>query len=283
MTQKGVERFLSVLYISGVVTSMTSMICIAILWQYWALILNACISIDCGCILYSKNTFGTFAGGDGKFCKFGVYGLVPTALLDLCLAVYHGYRSCIKKEINIPIRTYNDDSRDFNIIEPSRVEIRTRQRISSYQKWMPFVCLAILLSCLSLSHAIIITDGFYKTCDHYRVMLIQVLGSTGREAELIHNRLSCGAIFDFLDYLRPNDTWSRDKLPNSGIVFLLAIFSTWYNFISWMVASMLYYFMLHNETFYIYTVWKIHYENCSMKRINRLYDTCVPSFFNTFL
>lgn len=74
--------------------------------------------------------------------------------------------------------------RDFNIIEPSRVEIRPRQRISSYQKWMPFVCLAILLSCLSLSHAIIITDGFYKTCDHYRVMLIQVLGSTGREAEV---------------------------------------------------------------------------------------------------
>lgn len=109
--ERGFERFLSVLYISSVVTSITSMICIATIWQYWTLILDVCISIDCGCILYSINTFGTFTGGNGKLCKFGVYGLVPTALLDLCLAGYHGYRSYVKEDLNLPIRTYNDNSR----------------------------------------------------------------------------------------------------------------------------------------------------------------------------
>ncbi|XP_043580813.1 uncharacterized protein LOC122566926 isoform X2 [Bombus pyrosoma] len=247
MTQKGIERFLSVLYISSVITSMTSMICIATLWQYWTLILDVCISIDCGCILYSTNTFGTFAGGNGNLCKFAVYGLVPTALLNLCLAGYHGYRSYIK-ELNIPVRTYDDNSRDFGISDPSTARISSRQRQISYYKWMPFVFFAILLSCLSLSHAIIITDGFYKTCDHYRSMLIRILGSTGREAEVIHSRLSCGAIFDFMDYLEPNDThWDRTKAPDSGIVLLLAIACTWYNFISWLIAFMLYYIMARSK------------------------------------
>ncbi|XP_068973155.1 uncharacterized protein [Bombus flavifrons] len=250
MMQKGIERFLSALYISSVVTSMTSMICIATVWQYWTLILDVCVSIDCGCVLYSKNAFGILAGGSGKICKFGVYGLVPTILLDLCLAGYHGYRSCKKTELNVPVRTYNndDDSREFGMSEPSRAEINPRQRLTPYQRWMPFVCLAILLSCLSLSHAILVTDGFHKSCEHYRIMLIRALGSTGREAQAIHNRLSCGAIFDFMDYLQPNDTtWARSKPPDTGVVLLLAIASTWYNFISWMIAFMLYYIMARKK------------------------------------
>lgn len=110
MIQKRIERFLSVLYASSIITSTTSMICIATVWKYWALILDVCFSVDCSCILYSKNAFGIFGGGTGKICKFGVYGLVPTVLLDLCLAGYHGYRSCTKKKLNLPVRTHNDDN-----------------------------------------------------------------------------------------------------------------------------------------------------------------------------
>ncbi|XP_071865709.1 uncharacterized protein [Bombus fervidus] len=248
MFEKKIERFLSFLYISSVITSFISMICMAVLWHYWTFILDVCISIDCGCILYSKNTFSTFVGGKGSLCKFAVFGLVPTAILDLCLAGYHGYRGYIKKDSNAPVRTNNDNSREFEINEPSTVDTRRRQRLTPYQKWMPFVFLAILLSCLSLSHAIIVTDGFYQTCDHYRVMLIQNLGSTGREAEVIHQRLSCGAIFDFMDYLQPNDsTWNRAKPPDSGVVLRLAIVFTWYNFISWTLAFMLYYIMARSK------------------------------------
>ena len=148
--------------------------------------------------------------------------MVPTAVLNLCLAGYHGYRGYLRKESNV--RTNNDNSRVFEIREPSTVEERPRQRVTAYQKWMPFVFLAILLACLSLSHAIIVTDGYFQTCDHYRVMLIQILGSTGREAEVIHRRLSCGAIFDFMDYLQPNDSaWNRAKPPDSGVMLRLAI------------------------------------------------------------
>lgn len=247
MTEKGVEQFLTLLYISSVIASLTAMICIATLWQYWTYILNICISIDCGCILYSKYTFRTFAGGNGNLCKFGVYGLVPTAILDLCLAVYHGYRGYLRKERNASSRNSNDNSRTFGISEPS-TQAESRYRVTPYQKWMPFVFLAILVSCLSLSHAIIITDGFSKTCEHYRSMLIQILESTGREAEVIRNRLSCEAIFDFMDYLQPNETtWNLSKPPDTGTVFQLTLASSWYNFGSWMIAFMLYYIMARKK------------------------------------
>lgn len=176
--------------------------------------------------------------------------------------------------------------REFGMREPSRAEDNRRHILTPYQRWMPFVCLAILLSCLSLSHAILLTDGFHKSCEYYRIEVIQVLGSTGREAQVcldntlawkslsssffhfrifdpsllhnyfifsfflqvIRNRLSCGAIFDFIDYLQPsNTTWERAKPPDTGVVLQLAIATTWYNFISWMIAFMLYYIMARRK------------------------------------
>lgn len=66
--------------------------------------------------------------------------------------------------------------------------------------------------------------------------------------QVIHDRLSCGAIFDFLDYIQPDDTtWARTKPPDTGVILLLAIASTWYNFISWMIAFLIYYIMARRK------------------------------------
>lgn len=245
MKEQRAERILSVLYISCAILSVTSLICLVTVWQYWAWILNVCISIDCGCILYGINTFSTFMGGDVKLCHFGVYGLIPAILVGLCLGGYHGYRSCINRSLDIPVRICEDISRNLNGNESSitttTVVIRPKRRTPCKQ-WMPAVFITILLCCLSLAHAVVTTDGYYKTCEQYRKRLIQVLGSTGREVEVVHNRLSCGAIFDFMDYLQTDITnWNRVKKIeiDTGFALQLAIISTWFNFFAWTFAFFL--------------------------------------------
>ncbi|XP_031772298.1 uncharacterized protein LOC100867466 isoform X2 [Apis florea] len=242
MKEEQAEQILSVLYISCAILSVTSLICLVTIWQYWTYTLDVCDSIDCGCILYSINTFTNFMGGDEKFCYFGVYGLIPTIVIGLCLGGYHGYRSCINRNLDAPVQIYNDVNRNLNSSKATTtVVIRSKNR-TPYKQWIPAVFLTILLCCLSLAHAIVMTDGYYKSCDQYRKRLIHLLNS-GREAEVIRNRLSCGAIFDFMDYLQTdianNDKWIMNKEIDTGFAFRLAIISTWFNFFAWTFAFLL--------------------------------------------
>ncbi|XP_017798104.1 PREDICTED: uncharacterized protein LOC108579162 [Habropoda laboriosa] len=258
MNEEQAERILSVLYISSAILSVTSLTCLVTVWQYWAWSLDVCISIDCGCILYGINTFSTFMGGDVKLCHFGVYGLIPAILIGLCFGGYHGYRCCIDRNLEEPVRIYEDVRRNLNIGDvapttatatttttitpaavPTMLVIRPKRR-TPYKQWIPGVFLTILLCCLSLAHAVVTTDGYYKTCEQYRKRLIQVLGSAGREAEVLHDRLSCGAIFDFMDYLQSDvSNWKHGKEIDTGFALRLAIISTWFNFLTWTFAFLL--------------------------------------------
>ena len=240
MKEKRAELMLSVLYVSSAILSVTSLISLLTVWRYWAWTLDVCISIDCGCILYGINTFRTFMGGDAKLCHFGVYGLIPAILISLFLGGYHGYRCCINKNLEEPVQVYDDTTRNLNS-DQRTVVIRPKRR-GPYKQWIPGVFLAILLSCLSLAHAVVTTDGYYKTCEQYRKRLIQMLDSRGPAAEVIHNRLSCGAILDFMDYLQPDisvSDWKRGKEIDTGFALRLAIVSTWLNFCAWILALLL--------------------------------------------
>lgn len=238
MNPKQAELRLAILYISSVIFSVTSIISLVTAWQHWSWTLDSCISVNCGCILYGINTFSTFIGGDVKLCHFGSYGLVPVIVIGLCLGGYHGYRCCIHKNLGDPKRisgkqSHDDDDRN-NLNEQVVLNVKRR---AACKQWMPAVFLTALICCLSLAHAVVITDGYYKTCDQYRRNLIQLLGSRGREIQVIHNRLPCGAIFDFMDYLQPDaNDWRRSSEINTGIALQLAILTTWFNFFAWMVA-----------------------------------------------
>lgn len=113
MTPRRAEYWLTILYVGSMVLSVVSVISLVTAWQHWAWTLDSCIEVDCGCILYGVNTFSTFLGGDVKLCHFGSYGLVPVIIISLCLGGYHGYRSCIHKDLDDPKRisrkTYDDD------------------------------------------------------------------------------------------------------------------------------------------------------------------------------
>ncbi|XP_076239336.1 uncharacterized protein LOC143182289 [Calliopsis andreniformis] len=246
MKEKRAEYILGILYASSAIFSVISLTSLATAWQYWSWILDVCINVDCGCILYGINTFSTFVGGDVKLCHFGVYGLIPAIVIGLCLGGYHGYRCCINRNLDKPVRVHDDITRNLNTGQTT-VMVRAKSR-RPYKQWISGVFLAVLLCCLSLAHAVVVTDGYYKTCEQYKKRLIQVLSSTGREAEVIHNRLSCGAIFDFMDYLQSDvSSWNRSKKIDTGLALQLAIISTWFNFFIWIFAFLFNVIMVRNK------------------------------------
>ncbi|XP_017877835.1 uncharacterized protein LOC108623678 [Ceratina calcarata] len=232
MDASRIERIISLLYISSAVLSLTSLICLVTVWQYWTSIVNFCINVDCGCILYARSSFNSFMGGEVILCHFGVYGMIPPLIFGLCLGGYHGYRCCIHKNLDAPVQV---TSRNLETDDGPAVVVRPKRRAPCKQ-WTLASFLTILLFFLSLTHAIITTDGYYKTCEQYRKRLIQVLNSAGRETEVIHDRLSCGAMFDFMDYLQSDpDTFEYKKI-DTGFALRLAIVSSWLNCCAWILA-----------------------------------------------
>lgn len=236
MNSRQAELRLTILYTVSMVFSVTSVVSFVTTWQNWIVTLDGCIDVDCGCILYGINTFRTFLGGDEKLCHFAAYSLAPIIIISLCLGAYHGYRCCIHKNLDDPKRInrgqiHDDDRRNLN----GHVVMAVKKRVA-FKLWMPIGFLAAFVCCLSLAHAVVITDGYYKTCEQYRRNLIQMLNSGTRESEAIHNRLSCGAIFDFMDYLQPDKNhWRRTEM-NTGLALQLAICMSWFNFFAWLTA-----------------------------------------------
>ncbi|KAG7213797.1 hypothetical protein KM043_003016 [Ampulex compressa] len=238
MKARQAEGVLALSYASATILSVVSLVSLVTAWQHWAWTLDVCINVDCGCILYGINTFSTFMGGDVKLCHFATYSLVPAILLGLFLAAYHGYRRCIDRNPKRPRRvareTAFDESRDVHDGQVVVVGSKTR---SPCKQWIPAAFCTALMCCLSLAHAVVLTDGYYKTCDQYRRNLIQLLGSRGREIEVIHDRLACGPILDFMDYLQPDaNNWRRGNRINTGLALQLAITCSWFNFLAWILA-----------------------------------------------
>lgn len=247
MNSKQAETWLAVLYTGSMVLCVTSVVSLVTTWQNWKITLDGCIDVNCGCILYGISTFRTFLGGDEKLCHFAAYALAPIIVISLCLGAYHGYRCCIHKNLDEPKRinrgrVYDDDRRNLN----GHVVIHTKNR-ATFKWWMPVGFLAAFVCCLSLAHAVVITDGYYKTCEQYRRNLIQLLGSGGRETLAIHNRLPCGAIFDFMDYLQPDrNHWRRNEM-NTTIALQLAICTSWFNFFAWLASCSINFIMARKK------------------------------------
>ncbi|KAK2581997.1 hypothetical protein KPH14_002433 [Odynerus spinipes] len=239
------EGLLAILYSGAMILSIISLTCLTVTWQHWEFTLDVCISVNCGCILYGINTFSTFMGGDIKLCHFGVYGLVPAIVIGLCLGLYHIYRCCINRGLDKPrVMTYNENRISAN----DRVVVIGPKTRIPFKQWMPSAFCAALIACLSLAHAVVVTDGFHKTCEQYKRGLIQLLGSMGREAHVIRQRLACGAIFDYMDYLQPdtNNFWRGEEI-NTGVALQLAIVCTWLNFFSWVIIFFLCFIMARKK------------------------------------
>ncbi|XP_074104917.1 uncharacterized protein LOC141531209 isoform X2 [Cotesia typhae] len=235
MNSAKAEKRLAILYSAAALLSVISFICIITTWQYWAWTLDSCFETDCNCIFYGVNAFSKLRGGDVKICHFATYAVIPSVLFSIGFGLYHGYRTCINKKLSEPkiiarrSVNFSSDEIDGNVV------VVTPKSRSPCKHWTPTTFLAALITCLSLAHAIVITDGYYKTCEQYKKRIIHVLGSSGREAA-VHNRLSCSAIFDYMDYIEPDsNNWRRGDEMNTGLALLFALISIWSNFIIWII------------------------------------------------
>lgn len=102
--------------------------------------------------------------------------------------------------------------------------------------WGPAGTIAILMMIYSIIHATWLTAGFFSTCKQYRNQVVKQFLATGQMVGVIQGRLSCAAIFDFMDYLHPDLSFERrrDYRINTSIPFILAVASSWIVVACWL-------------------------------------------------
>jgi len=131
--------------------------------------------------------------------------------------------------------------------------------------WTGLVILSCAIGILLIINAGILTYGYYSTCGEYRQGLSRNSHVTGQMAAAIDSRLSCGAIFDFMDYLEPltrpfqrkeyinynrpheEKDFQRGPFINTGLSLQIAISAAWINCIVWIVVFVSNSFILFNE------------------------------------
>lgn len=104
--------------------------------------------------------------------------------------------------------------------------------------WVTMSSLTIIFLIFVLVHFTIFLSGYYKTCREYRKTLENELGLRGSALPVIHVRLSCDGIFDFMDYLHPiPENSHRYGFIDTGLALNIAIFSSLIAIILFLIAS----------------------------------------------
>lgn len=109
--------------------------------------------------------------------------------------------------------------------------------ISPYY-WTPAASISAVMIIYTLVHAIMLSDGFFKTCKQYRNEVVKNVHATGNMVGVIQGRLSCSAIFDFMDYLHPDLSFERrrDYRINTSIPLIMAVIASWVSVGCWIGA-----------------------------------------------
>lgn len=106
--------------------------------------------------------------------------------------------------------------------------------------WITTSVMAVILALYSLVHFAIYIDGFLNTCSEYRKTLEKSLRLNGSEVFVVHRRLSCAAIFDFMDYIHPNRADSyRSGIINTAAALIIGIIASFLAWIMFVFASVL--------------------------------------------
>lgn len=96
----------------------------------------------------------------------------------------------------------------------------------------------VFFTIYTLVHFSIYLDGYLSTCKQYRLTLAQILQAHGTVLPVIHGRLSCNAIFDFMDYIQP-DTGNayREGFINTGLDLTIGIIASFFSWILFAFTS----------------------------------------------
>ncbi|XP_026764026.2 uncharacterized protein LOC113522520 [Galleria mellonella] len=234
MNQYQTERRLCWCYALLATFLAVSVVCIAIPYNHWRATLDVCPgswleNTNCGCIFFGVSTFQYFNGGHNSYCLYAIFAPLPILAYALIMALFHMYRVCINN-----VGQYEDEkSTAMEEIEGEAIVVTTRTRVSQKNDaviycWIPTASIAAIFCLYNLVHAAIITNGFLKTCSQYRGYLAREIHASGDHVSVIHFRLTCQAIFDFMDYLQKNAPNSRrGEFINTGVALQIALITSW--------------------------------------------------------
>ncbi|XP_048481932.1 uncharacterized protein LOC119691291 isoform X1 [Plutella xylostella] len=216
-------------------------ICIGVPYYHWRTALRQCPGFytvkTCGCILYGEVKYRHFGGSYDWVCHYAVFAPLPLIPYAVIMALFHMYRVCTNK-----VGQYeNKNTRNMKeiISEKNDGAIHLVQS-KAIHCWVPSTVVACIFAIYNFVHASILTDGYLTTCNQYRGYLATKFDESGDYATAIHFRLTCQAIFDFIDYIE-KDPYVEDQstvdIIHTGLALQSAIITAWLAVALWIIVA----------------------------------------------
>lgn len=230
--EKKLTAFYSLIVALGATTSITS----GIAWGHWKQTLDQCIGRNCSCILYGVHTPTVFLGGKDAACIWVTYGPLLYMILSIAMACFHGFRVLFSSK-KVVTRTVTAKNEIGETIELHAVQGESTNPLPR-AFWITMATITSIFTLYGLIHFSILTDGFFSTCKQYRLALHKQLGFGGTITPVIHERLACTAIYDFMDYIQPDSGNAyREGFINTGIDLTLSISASCFVWVLFLVSS----------------------------------------------
>lgn len=104
--------------------------------------------------------------------------------------------------------------------------------------WIPASIASGFMIVYTLVHAIMLLIGFLNSCRQYRTEMIKYMRAGGSVVAAIQGRVSCTAVFDFMDYIHPDFSFDRRRIDriNSSACLVLALITAWGTVVLWIAV-----------------------------------------------
>lgn len=169
------------------------------------------------------------------FSYYATFAQIIPLVFCFIFGCYHVYRVCCRTANKPRTGKMEGRQRSTEILQLTvEQDVVSADDVSPYF-WSPATIIALVMTIYTLVHAIILTDGFFTTCKQYRNRVVKYVHATGQMVGVLQSRLSCGAIFDFMDYLHEDLSFERrrDYRINTAIPFILAVIAAWLTVVAW--------------------------------------------------
>lgn len=236
MDQFTIERGLAILYPLIIALSFICCVTSAVAWTHWKYVLDTCIETNCGCYLFGLSSRTYFTGGHVAYCHFAVYGLVFPVIFAIIFGCFHVFRVCMGSgKRKTGTATVKQRSGEMIVIT-TQSEVQDND-VSPYY-WTPSSVISAIMSLYTLIYAAIYTAGFNQSCNQYRIELIKYIQATGNLVGAIQGRISCAAVFDFMDFLHADVAMDRRRYDriNSPACYYMALISGWFAVFLWIAT-----------------------------------------------
>lgn len=121
----------------------------------------------------------------------------------------------------------------------ARSEIRPGDTGISPNYWIPASIVSCIMLVFTIAYAGIYLDGFLQSCRQYRSQLIKLMHAAGPMVGAIQGRVSCSAVFDFMDYLHPDPSFDRRRIDriSTPACLIIGLIAAWLSVASWLVIA----------------------------------------------